>query len=139
MTTMTPQSRFRGGEISLRIYRRLLRAYPKAYRDEYGPAMVQLFRDQCQDACQEAGHWGLAGLWGRTIRDLAVTSTVERWEEMQRRKPAMEQTFFNMPITFGRAIYALSAAFLAFGVVLARNRGNAEGNRKHGIGQGHPF
>ena len=132
---MTPQSRFRGGEISLRIYRRLLRAYPKAHRDEYGSAMVQLFRDQCQ----EAGNWGLAGLWGRTIRDLAVTSTVERWEEMQRRKPAMEQTFFNMPITFGRAIYALSAAFLAFGVVLARNRGNAEGNRKHGIGQGHPF
>jgi hypothetical protein len=36
--------------VSEKIYRRLLRAYPKAHRAEYGPAMAQLFRDQCRDA-----------------------------------------------------------------------------------------
>ena len=37
-------------ERSCRLFRRLLIAYPKAHREEYGAAILQLFRDQCRDA-----------------------------------------------------------------------------------------
>ncbi len=35
--------------VSVRIYERLLAIYPAGFRREYGPAMKQLFRDQCRD------------------------------------------------------------------------------------------
>src|ERR1035441_9123540 len=47
---------------SQNIFERLLVAYPKAHRVEYGAAMSQLFRDQCRDAwdsvhdCRERLH-----------------------------------------------------------------------------------
>ena len=40
-------------ERSCRLYRHLLFIYPKAHREEYGASILQLFRDQCRDACAE--------------------------------------------------------------------------------------
>ena len=36
--------------LSVRLFERFLAAYPREYRREYGPAMAQLFRDQCREA-----------------------------------------------------------------------------------------
>ena len=33
--------------LSVRLFERLLAVYPQAHRRAYGPAMVQVFRDQC--------------------------------------------------------------------------------------------
>jgi hypothetical protein len=47
------------------MFQRLLNAYPKAHRQEYGPAMAQLFSDECHDGWNGAGLRGLAALWLR--------------------------------------------------------------------------
>jgi signal transduction histidine kinase len=55
----------------------LLYAYPAAHRREFGPWMAQLFRDLCRDAIRRNGIVGLAGLWLRTLLDVAHTAFVE--------------------------------------------------------------
>ncbi len=76
----------RAVSVSVKIYERLLAAYPGAFRREYGPAMEQLFRDQCRDAWSESGGWGLAGVWLRVLPDCAKTSFVEHLSNLHRRE-----------------------------------------------------
>ena len=38
-----------GDRATVRVYRSLLRLYPREFRDEYGTDMVQLLREQCSD------------------------------------------------------------------------------------------
>lgn len=72
--------------VSVKIYERLLATYPATFRREYGPAMKQLFRDQCRDAWSEAQGCGLAGLWLRVLPDLAKTSFVEHLSNLNQRE-----------------------------------------------------
>jgi uncharacterized protein involved in exopolysaccharide biosynthesis len=65
-------------ELSQKLYARLLAAYPRRHREEYGGAMAQLFRDQCRDAWAEGRTRGLLALWFRTLPDLIKTSLLER-------------------------------------------------------------
>jgi capsular polysaccharide biosynthesis protein len=76
---------------SQRLYERLLVAYPKSHREEYGPAMSQLFRDQCRDAWHEARHWGLIRLWLRVLPDLIQSSIVERISALNERKSMFDK------------------------------------------------
>ena len=71
---------------SLRFYRRLLAAYPKAHREEYGGAMEQLFRDQCRAAWCAGHHRGLALLWLRVLPDLLKSSFLEQLSALKGRK-----------------------------------------------------
>lgn len=66
---------------SVSLYRLLLAAYPAAFRDEYGEAMVQLFRDTTLDAYRRRGLLGLSALWLRTLADF--TSSVIRQHREQ--------------------------------------------------------
>jgi hypothetical protein len=68
--------------ISQRVYEVLLMAYPREFRREYGPQMAQIFRDLCRDG-RQAGTSELAGLWVRTVLDLATTAFVERSKAMR--------------------------------------------------------
>lgn len=68
-----------------RVYRRLLVLYPTNYRQEYGPRMEHLFRDQCRDAREQAGWPALFGLFGQTAWDLAKSAMVEHIREAQRK------------------------------------------------------
>ena len=65
-------------ELSQKLYKRLLAAYPRSHREAYGGAMAQLFRDQCRDAWAEGRAWGLVTLWLRILPDLMKTSFLER-------------------------------------------------------------
>jgi hypothetical protein len=59
------------------IYRFLLRAYPPAFRAEYGREMVLLFRDQCRE-----GDSRTLGFWVAVISDVvrsAPALRVEAW------------------------------------------------------------
>lgn len=71
---------------SERVYRALLRLYPAVHRREYGPWMVQLFRDLCRDALDSGGALSLVHLWLRTVPDIAATVTQE-YLTMRRTKP----------------------------------------------------
>lgn len=64
--------------ISERVYRALLIAYPKEFRDAYGPHMTQVFRNLCREEVGRAGLAGLLALWARMAPDLLVTGLAER-------------------------------------------------------------
>ena len=76
---------------SQKTYKWLLVAYPKSHREEYGPAMSQVFRDQCRDAWREARHWGLIRLWLRVLPDLIQSSIVERFSALNERKSMFDK------------------------------------------------
>jgi capsular polysaccharide biosynthesis protein len=71
---------------SQKIYERLLLAYPKSHRAEYGAAMSQLFHDQCRDAWIESQNRGVMKLWLRVLPDLVKTSFIERLAALNKRK-----------------------------------------------------
>src|SRR6266853_6988162 len=77
--------------LSGRIYQHLLACYPPQYRRDYGPAMAQLFRDQCRDAWRGGRGWGLVGLWLRVLPDLMKTSVLEHISTFKGRKSMMER------------------------------------------------
>jgi len=77
--------------LSVTLYHRLLAAYPKAHRREYGPPMAQLFRDQCRDAWRRGRGWGLSWLWLRILPDLVKTSVVEHFSTLNERKAMLER------------------------------------------------
>jgi len=101
--------------VSVKIYGRLLAAYPADFRREYGPAMKQLFRDQCRDAWSQAQGRGLVLLWLRVLPDWAKTSLVERLLNLHRR-----ESLFMKTVRAFRADSRLRAAFIRmFAVVFA--------------------
>jgi hypothetical protein len=75
MTTTTSHHSI---SLSVRLYRALLIAYPKAFRDEYGYDMVQVFRTAYR-AHTRTGSWlSIACFWLATLTDFAIT-VVEEW------------------------------------------------------------
>lgn len=60
-------------EGSVRLYRLLLLAYPAPFRMEYGPAMIQLFRDTARDSFCRRGLPGLLAAWLWTLADFSTS------------------------------------------------------------------
>ena len=99
--------------VSQKIYGRLLLAYPKAHREEYGPAMAQLFRDECRDALNESQSWGVARLWLLVLPDLVKTSITERLAALNERKSMSDK----MTALFRPLTSPLTGFFTVFTVV----------------------
>jgi hypothetical protein len=72
MSLSTPTQADRRIERHERIYRRLLIAYPRSFRDEYGDDLVQSFRDLMLFSTNGRG------TWRRTLRDLITSVPKER-------------------------------------------------------------
>ena len=72
-----------------RVYAGLILAYPRAFRQAYGPWMIQLFCDQYRAAGAAPGRGARARFWLRTLGDLA--SSVMREQTDQFRSIAMNQ------------------------------------------------
>ena len=64
------------------VYRKLLVVYPKDFREEYGPLMVQLFRDRM---LYSGGGFRGVVVWMQMIMDLVRTAFVENIERTKRR------------------------------------------------------
>ena len=60
-----------------RVYRRLLRAFPPAFRARFADDMADLFADRYRDAKRQ-GSWAVGRLWVRTIVDVARAGWSER-------------------------------------------------------------
>jgi len=76
--------------VSQRIYRLLLRCYPQEFRREYGPHMVQLFRDCCRSAAVRDGRAGLCRLWLRVLLDLIRTAPEEHLQKLRKENCVMK-------------------------------------------------
>jgi hypothetical protein len=63
--------------LSETIYRLLLRAYPRGYRDQYGQVMEQLFRDQLRGARTFVQR---SALWMRTLLDWSKTVVTRHFD-----------------------------------------------------------
>jgi hypothetical protein len=72
-----PRGHERAVGTSERVYRALLRAYPRELRDGYGDEMARCFRDLCREELEDGGS-GLAALWARTLPELLYTALKER-------------------------------------------------------------
>lgn len=59
---------------SVGLYRALLTAYPTQFRREYGPHMLQVFRDCCLRAAHEKGASAMTRFWAITLFDLIRTA-----------------------------------------------------------------
>ena len=74
----------RDGCRSERLYRQLLRSYPRAFREQYGEAMVELFRD-LSEAAGAGGSARLVRFWLRTFSSVVINGLLERGGDGARR------------------------------------------------------
>lgn len=58
---------------SVHMYRLLLAAYPRSFREAYGPHMLQVFGDACLRTYKQFGVLGLFHLWNKTLLDFVQT------------------------------------------------------------------
>jgi hypothetical protein len=86
-----------------RIYRMLLRAYPPAFRAEYGQEMVLVFRDQCRDSDVRT-----LGFWMRVFWDIVRSAAALRAEATRTVEVIMK---------LAAILTVLLAAFGIFGAV----------------------
>lgn len=73
---------------SQKLFRWLLFAYPRAFRDEYGSQMTQVFRDCCREQTRQSAT-GLWVLWLNTVSDLFVSAPREHLENLRRENTLM--------------------------------------------------
>ena len=100
------------GPVDLSVYRFLLLAYPNSFRREYGPQMVQLFRDCRRDARAESQVFGNCRLWLRTLLDLASTAPAEHLEHLRKEHAFMRNLRNDAPALIGSVAIIAAAFFL---------------------------
>jgi len=71
--------------IAQRVYRALLRLYPRDFRDEFGDAMVEFFRDRVAGMRRDPRSLSPFDLWRMVLLDLARNALPARVESIQRR------------------------------------------------------
>jgi hypothetical protein len=99
--------------ISCRIYRLLLLAYPRKFRQEFGGEMHQVFRDCYRD---EAGSGSLIRFWLRTLVDLVLSAARERTDNSGRVDTSMNNLKKDLLAVFGCiAIIVISGLLLSYG------------------------
>jgi putative ABC transport system permease protein len=82
---VTEYPRTKPRDVSERLYRALLHAYPRDFRDEFGDAMVEFHRDRLAHARREAGWQGIARVWAFVVTDLLRNALPARFEALRRR------------------------------------------------------
>jgi hypothetical protein len=76
-TSPTPRWSASGIERVTQVYALLLRLCPRAFREEYGAEVAQVFRQLCRDAWAERGAWGALTCFVAALGDLATGALAE--------------------------------------------------------------
>ena len=104
--------------VSVRLYRTLLVAYPKRFRDNYEIQMVQVFRDSFREAYRRHGTSGVIDLWLHTFADLLVTALIERVMERSQYMFSPKVILWGgVASVFGGLFWLMSASGGAAGVL----------------------
>jgi hypothetical protein len=110
-------------ERSRRLYQFLLGLYPSEHRRAYGPAMAQLFGDQCRSAHHQNGWRGLLALWMRTLVDLGKSALVEHFASPQA-QTAFFQATPGSPLPWKGVLLVLIPGLVIFVSQLGQLAGN---------------
>ena len=123
--------------VSVRVYQALLVAYPTKFQQEYGPHMLQVFRDCCLRTFRQGGTNGMVRLWAVTLFDLIqslVSEHAHKEIEMKKEMKPRDIRLAGGALIIGTIVFALSAIneqimgflasmlLLAFGVLGLRSR-----------------
>ena len=132
-----------------RVYRTLLLAYPRAFRQVYGADMVQVFGDRLRDGRSRSGRRASIRVWLHTLLDLFATAPIERMEKKMSREATFGMVFALLlavagasyvlgreehwvPVSF--ALVAASAIALGVsGAIRRRNTGDVTPANPSGI------
>ena len=105
---------------SLAVYRGLLRAYPRRFRDEYGDDMTLLLAEQLRDE-------NAARVWLRALVDLAVSAPARHLEvRMKHSSPRTVPTIFATIAICGLLLAAIGGStigLVAIGLIVAVTAG----------------
>jgi putative ABC transport system permease protein len=75
---MTAPGRASEGRLVESVYRALLRLYPRPFRREFEPLLIEAFHDRRRSARDRFGRAGFAALWIHIVRDLWTSVRAER-------------------------------------------------------------
>lgn len=100
-----------------RIYRKLLLAYPSAFRQVYGADMVQVFGDRLRDERARTGRRAGLRVWAGTLLDLFRSAPVQRMEEKMSREAAFA-ILFALILTVAVAAFVMGIGGLAINIAL---------------------
>lgn len=98
--------------ISPRVYRFLLLAYPAQFRREYGPLMTQVFRDSYRFERRRDKKFSLLQLWLQTFLDLLQTVPQQHLENLGKEKSFMNNLRRDALAVVGCLAIILIAFFL---------------------------
>ena len=98
--------------LSCRIYRILLAAYPADFRREYGPSMLQVFRDSARDAATREGKFATAKFWFAILGDLVVSASKQHIENVREVNDPMNNMRRDLIAVVGCAVIILTAFIL---------------------------
>src|SRR3954464_15861741 len=84
--------------VSEHLYQQLLRAYPAAFRHQYGSQMTQVFLDCCRVSYQQSGTGGVLRLWISTLVDLVTNAVAEHVSTIIQRLRT-RKAFFNVQVS----------------------------------------
>src|ERR1041385_31650 len=98
--------------LSCRIYRILLAAYPAEFRKEYGPSMLQVFRDSHRDALRQRKKFGTFNYWLAILSDLGITASRQHIEHAGKVNIAMNSIRRDLIAVFGCAVIVVAAFML---------------------------
>ena len=94
-------------------YRVLLRAYPRGFRERFGPAMEQALRDRYRAAAAR-GRGAVAALAGRTLADVATNAVALRLS--QRERTTMNWQSLAMDARYALRMFARNPMFTLLAV-----------------------
>lgn len=101
------------------LYSRLLALYPKSYRLEYGPDMVQLFADRYRDERPAGDVFRFVRFWGGMFGDLLKSALPERTESVV---SSVKQNWWKWAIGLFGAFQAVFAVEWTIGVFVDGDR-----------------
>lgn len=105
-----------GANLSWRIYRLLLVAYPSEFRSKYGVQMVQVFRDCYRREASRNRYLTIVSYWFRTLVDLVITASKEHSENFGKDRYLMNNLRRDILALLGcTGIVVLAVVLLNYG------------------------
>jgi hypothetical protein len=103
--------------LSEHLYRWLLGIGPREFRSEFGPSMIQVFRQCCRDAYQQRGTGGVLSLWLPSYSELVMGMLAEHLSPAGgTSQVAMYERMRLMLRTMRRSMIAIFCSFVFFGL-----------------------